>query len=286
MQPYYRRNNVTLYNANCHDILPLLETSSIGACVTDPPYMTTDLHFDKDGVSMRWIKDLIRIVNGNGYLALFAPVEMQAEIAKIWSMRFSGAWVKEKGGPRTASAKKPKNQWELYCVFAHPNHKISSLAWNKICLPGKPYRKIQHNSGHRRGGKDQLDRASTSAWTEEGYIASNDGTREQTDVIYAPMKGGMKHNERTSHPTQKPLKCMSTLVRWLTNPNDFVLDPFVGSGTTAIACIRQGRKFIGIEVNQDYINMAIERIDRELSQPKLLTTTEMTTSQSEQKALF
>lgn len=66
--------------------------------------------------------------------------------------------------------------------------------------------------------------------------------------------------ERLGHPTQKPIFLMEELIKIFTNKDDVVLDPFMGSGSTGIACIRQNRNFIGIELERDYYNMAYKRI--------------------------
>ncbi len=261
--------NVQLYLADCQAVLPLLSVGCVDAVITDPPYLSTDLHFDRVGMSLRWIDELLVSVMSNGYLALFAPILIQSAVAKVWSLRFTGCWLKEKGGMRTHSAKKPMNQWELYAVYAHPLHKISNLTWNHVFLPAKTYRKIQHNLGYKRGGKDQLDRSNTSTWTQEGYESINNGKRYQTDVIQGNTKGSMLIDERTEHPTQKPLNVMRTLVEWLTNPNDIVIDPFMGSGTTGVAAVMMGRKFIGIEISPEYFRISCKRIQEAQMQLRL-----------------
>lgn len=66
--------------------------------------------------------------------------------------------------------------------------------------------------------------------------------------------------ERTLHPTQKSLKVMEEIIKIHTNENDLILDPFMGSGTTGVACLLNKRKFVGIEVNIDYFKIAEDRI--------------------------
>ena len=257
---------ITLHHKNCLEILKTLPDASIDAVITDPPYLTTDLHFDKAGNALhnplQWVHELLRVVKPNGYLALFSPVEMQAQVAQIWSMRFSGAWVKPAGSMRTHSAKKPMNQWELYCVFAHPKHKVSELTWNKATYEtGKPWKKVKRNLGYKRDGKDQLDRSDTSAWTEEGYVGSSDGRRYYTDTLFGGQKAYMPMAERTIHPTQKPIAVVEVLVQWLTNSGETVLDPFMGSGTTGVAAKKFDRQFIGVECNHEYFCIARDRIE-------------------------
>jgi site-specific DNA-methyltransferase (adenine-specific) len=71
--------------------------------------------------------------------------------------------------------------------------------------------------------------------------------------------------EDRCHPTQKPLDLMLELVRLFSDPDELVLDPFAGSGTTAVACLRSGRRFIGSEIDQKYHALALERIAAERS---------------------
>lgn len=67
---------------------------------------------------------------------------------------------------------------------------------------------------------------------------------------------------RKNHPTEKPINLMKILVENSTQPNDLVLDPFMGSGTTGVACVNTGRKFIGIELDEKYFNIAQDRINQ------------------------
>jgi DNA modification methylase len=106
---------------------------------------------------------------------------------------------------------------------------------------------------------------SSVGFTQEGYVTKNNGRREMTDVLFGRSKGSMCHDERTDHPTQKPLEVLLTLVQWLTNEGDTVLDPFMGSGTTGVACVQTGRNFIGIEIDPGYFEIAKQRIEKEQS---------------------
>jgi len=71
------------------------------------------------------------------------------------------------------------------------------------------------------------------------------------------------------HPSPKPECVMLWLVRELTAPGETAIDPFMGSGTTGVACIRTGRKFLGVEIDRHYFNVARDRLERELAQPRL-----------------
>jgi len=73
----------------------------------------------------------------------------------------------------------------------------------------------------------------------------------------------------SGHFCEKPVPLMRLLIEKVTQPEKTILDPFMGSGTTGVACIRTRRKFIGIEISREYCDIAIERMERELSQPTL-----------------
>jgi DNA modification methylase len=83
------------------------------------------------------------------------------------------------------------------------------------------------------------------------------------DKIYRIMHGGVvnddKWGEKRHHPTQKPIRLMSRILEDYTDANDVVLDPYCGSGTTGVACIRTGRRFIGIELDPKYADIARRR---------------------------
>ena len=86
-----------------------------------------------------------------------------------------------------------------------------------------------------------------------------------SDVVQAPRTG----NEW--HPTEKPVQLMWHVTRWTA---DTILDPFMGSGTTGVACVRLGRKFIGIEIDEGYFDIACKRIEQAYAQPDLFVEAE------------
>lgn len=79
---------------------------------------------------------------------------------------------------------------------------------------------------------------------------------------------GATNSEREGHPTQKPLRVMEWCIGFLHNAHT-ILDPFMGSGTTGVACIKLGREFIGIEIEPKYFDIACRRIEEAWKQPRL-----------------
>jgi site-specific DNA-methyltransferase (adenine-specific) len=88
-------------------------------------------------------------------------------------------------------------------------------------------------------------------------------------VIRRYKKFPVKMDGGKVHPTQKPIEVMKWVVELATNPGDTILDPFMGSGTTGVACHLTGRNFIGIEIDPTYFDIAVKRIQDAQRQPLL-----------------
>lgn len=95
-----------------------------------------------------------------------------------------------------------------------------------------------------------------AAWCGTGRSRWNGGGRH--GVFICPKQAG---GERRVHETQKPTRLMREILQLFTNDGDLILDPFMGSGTTGVACVQLGRKFIGIEINEPYFDIACKRIE-------------------------
>jgi site-specific DNA-methyltransferase (adenine-specific) len=132
--------------------------------------------------------------------------------------------------------------------------------WDTTCFWIKPDASPRFNGqGPARGAE-----CIVTAWCGKGYRVWNGGG----------MRGVFTHNtngpnREGTHPTEKPLSLMKQLVSLFTQPEELVCDPFMGSGTTGIACLDLGRKFIGIERDEKYFDLACKRLEAAHRQPKL-----------------
>lgn len=104
-----------------------------------------------------------------------------------------------------------------------------------------------------------------TCWTPIAFYGKDifigKGSRPDAFIDYHPKREGFPH------PCEKPLSIMLWSINRFTKENEIILDPFMGSGTTGIACIRTGRRFIGIEISPEYFESAKRRIESELKQP-------------------
>jgi site-specific DNA-methyltransferase (adenine-specific) len=106
--------------------------------------------------------------------------------------------------------------------------------------------------------------------TEDAYGQESEHGESEWGNYPTTIIKAKNRDTTNSHPTEKPVNLMTYLVETYTNPGDTVLDCYAGSGTTAIACIRTGRKFVGIEKDVKHFETACERVANELAQGVLL----------------
>jgi len=149
------------------------------------------------------------------------------------------------------------------------------LAWEKVCMWGATYYSDRLPVGDwlvwDKRCSEQLDKM-FGASLEAAWIRGKGTTH-----VLRMMHGGVVNadsekgnNAKRMHPTQKPTRLMSWSMEIVgVEESETVLDPYMGSGTTGIACIRTGRRFVGIEKDPAHYATAVERIKRELSQGDL-----------------
>ena len=190
--------------------------------------------------------------------------------------------VKQRNGKRlyVTSNKHPQKDWDLTKMPLEYFEELKRVSKNQIIWGENYY-------GIFAGGRivwDKLNGESDQFGCEIAYCSIND----RTDIVYYmwsgmfqgvycgkdlrrawKQQGNKQLNEERIHPTQKPIKLMKRIVLGSTNEGDLVLDPFMGSGTTGVACIQLNRNFIGFEISPDYFAMAQKRINEAQAQKKL-----------------
>lgn len=117
---------------------------------------------------------------------------------------------------------------------------------------------------------NRISRNTTHKW---GNIAGHRPSHKEKFITefenYPTMTLEFPKDSENFHPTQKPVNLCRYLIRTYTNEGDTVLDNTMGSGTTGVACVKEKRNFIGIELNEEYFKIAKQRIENEESQPTL-----------------
>ena len=229
----------TLYNDDCLKILKSIKDKSIDLIVTDPPYEITDT---KGGGSINKVKHMVvtmcelrenKIDKGYNFS------EVHAELVRIMKNINIYIWCNKIQIPQLLDfyVGNLKCKFDILCwhkTNALPTYKNKYLTDTEYCLY------------FRKGGY-----CDPSA-TDERY--------ENAKTFYiSPLN--QKDKKQYNHPTIKPLDLIEKFIKNSSHKGDIVLDCFMGSGTTGVACKKLERDFIGIEINKDYYEIAKNRIE-------------------------
>jgi DNA modification methylase len=212
VKPRYQDDKVTLYCADCRDVLPLLR--GVDAVVTDPPY----------GIAHK----------SHGQIFLSAT-----EINGDEDLKATTALLKAVNGTPI-------------CVFASPYNPIP-FKWRSLLVWYK---------GPQVGGGGDM----ATCWKRDFElvcVANNKPLNGKRDSSLLNFPADVQ--KPTGHFCEKPVDLMVYLIEKLTNTGGLVLDSFMGSGTTGVACLQTGRQFIGVEIDPYWYDVAERRIRRELT---------------------
>ena len=235
--------NATLYCGDCFSILPELDIQT-DAVVTDPPYGVTDCDWDNP-IPLDTFWDIIECrTKLTANYCLFATMKFAVNLVnskRRW-FRYDLIWQKNNKVGFLNSRLMPLRNHETILVFGRPGYQKSAV-----------YNPQKSNGG--RAGIKTVNHKS-SIYREQGeYIHVSDGSLHPCSVLSFKSE-----KDKGLHPTIKPVALMEWLVRTYTNKNNLIIDPFMGSGSTGVACVMHNRQFIGIERDKKYFDIACERI--------------------------
>ncbi len=219
----------------------------VDAIITDPPFGTTQNKWDSVIPLDKMWQRLNKLIKPNGVIVLFAqtPFDKILGASNISKLKYEWIWEKTQATGHLNAKKMPMKAHENILVF------YSKLP---TCSPQKTQGHKPMNSGVRRSS---LKNENYNEINKIDLPFGGDTDRFPRSVLQ------FKSDKQKSylHPTQKPVALMEYLVKTYTNENELVLDFTMGSGTTGVACKNLGRRFVGIELDEGYFNIAKERID-------------------------
>ncbi|MFN7301805.1 MAG: DNA-methyltransferase [Bacteroidota bacterium] len=224
----------------------------VDAVVTDPPYAMTDLEWDKAFDIGRWW-DLVEAVTGKGKATvLTASQPFTSLMVMSRRSRFRTEWIwKKNAGSNFATTKwHPMKEHESVLVFGD-----GPTTYNPIKQPRSSPLKAGYTNTSNTGKR----KAYSGVMVNKGFTVTDGEMR-------VPSSVQQWNRERGHHPNQKPVEMFGYFIRTYSNEGETVLDPFMGSGTTGVACVKTGRKFIGIELDPAYCEIAKQRIEKALSE--------------------
>ena len=233
-----------LYNGDCLEIMKDIPDKSIDSIICDLPYGTTKCKWDVIIPFEPLWEQYNRVIKDNGAIVLFGnePFTSALICSNLKGFKYRWDWNKKIPSGMSYCKYRPMQQVEDICIFTKKGEKT---------LYNPQF--IKRNKPIKGGGMKESDSAFTEGYKalKKTYIYKNPTTLIEFDKV---RKGSL-------HPTQKPVALLEYLIKTYTNEGGMILDNCMGSGSTGIACINTNRRFIGIELDSNYYNIAKQRID-------------------------
>lgn len=236
--------DVQLYNDDCLWIMDSIPDHSIDLILCDLPYGTTQNKWDIMLPLEKLWEQYMRISKGAIVLHAAQPFTSLLVSSNLKHFKYDWIWEKTKATGHLNAKKQPLRNKEDILVFYK-----KQPTYNPQMTQGEPYK--------NKAGKDHNSQSSmTGSYGKySNYRPDNEGTRYPKQILkFNVVQRG------TLHPTEKPVALLEYLIKTYTNPGDLVLDNCMGSGSTGEAALRTGRKFIGIEKDKDFFDIASNRI--------------------------
>jgi site-specific DNA-methyltransferase (adenine-specific) len=230
--------SVRIINDDVMDGLATLESESVDCIVTDPPYGETHLEWDK--VPAGWMAECRRVLRRTGSMWVFGSLRSHknADLSG-WQIAQDVIWEKHNGS--NAFADRFRRVHEIAMHLYRADAKWAEVYKQPLFMNDARARVVKRKKPPPQWGE----------FRDHSYKSEDGGPRLMRSVMfYRSCKG------EADHPTQKPEAVMMPLIEYSCAPGGLVLDPFIGSGTTARAALQIGRRCIGIEINARYAEMA------------------------------
>lgn len=257
-------NEVVL--ADCFEAMKLIQDNSIDCIITDPPYGTTALEWDKELNFDKFWDEIKRIRKDKSVIIIFGsePFSSKLRLSNINEYRYDWVWNKVTAANIFNIKNRPFKTHENIMIFSdsanftfNPQRTMRS----EKSLQRSPIGKI----GIRKAG-DKLTHYGGNSKAQD-ICLSIDGTKHPIDILEfskSEVPDGEVRFSGYTHPTRKPLNLIRYLVQTYSKEGDILLDPFMGSWTTARACKDLGRDFIGFELEKEFCEKGEKRLEQEV----------------------
>lgn len=252
---------------DCLEVMRRMEAGSVDAVITDLPYGKLS-NYRWDCVipfEPMWAA-LGRVLRPGGTFVTTSaqPFTSALIMSNLEWFKYELVWRKSTVTGFLHAKNQPMRAHENIVVFSSGANNHKSLARNRMTYnpqmrEGAPY--VKRNNPETKFRWNKMHRPSN----QHSTVEVNTGTRYPTSVVEFPSG-----NHGSVHPTQKPVSLYEYLVSTYTNGDETVLDICTGSGTTGVACVQAGRRFIGIEIDPGYADIARARIAKAAEQARQL----------------
>lgn len=241
----FKNDNLWLMKGDCLERMKEIPDGSVDMILTDPPYGTTACKWDSIVPLEPMWEQLKRIIKPNGAIVMTAAQPFTSALVMSNPKMFHHQWIWDKkfAANFPQAKRQPLRTHEDILVFG-----LTPKYYPQMIKRDTPIKKGANKGARIFGG--------------ESGLAREDYDKKVYDEKYPDtiLKFSSRSEARGLHPTQKPVALMEYLIKTYTNENETVLDFTCGSGTTGVACANTGRKFIGIELDDNYFEIAKNRV--------------------------
>lgn len=238
-------NKYELYKGDCLELMKDIPDKSIDMILCDLPYGTTRNKWDSIIPLDKLWSEYCRIIKDNGAVVLFAqtPFDKVLGVSNLKMLKYEWIWEKTAATGHLNAKKMPMKAHENILVFYK---KLPTYNPQKTTGHTPVHSYIKHQDDGSNYGKTKVG-------------ISGGGSTERYPRSVQIFKSDKQ--KVALHPTQKPIDLLQYLIKTYTNEGEIVLDNCMGSGSTGVACLNTNRKFIGIELDDKYFDIATERIE-------------------------
>lgn len=249
---------IQLIHGDCLTEMAKIPAGSVDMVLADPPYGTTQCKWDSIiPLEPMWTQ-LKRLIKPNGVIVLMAqtPFDKVLGVSNISMLKYEWIYEKTSATGHFNANKAPLKAHENALVFSEDENDH----WNMLVF----YKKLPIYTPKKTEG--HLRKTSRKSLKNSECYGNNTRVTEYNSTSRYPrsvQRFASDKQKLSLHPTQKPVALMKYLIETYSNEGDTVLDFTMGSGTTGVACNETGRGFIGIELDEQYFNIAKQRINFE-----------------------
>ena len=249
-----KNENVELFQGDCMKIMPKISDNSIDMVRCDLPFGITSLTWDSTlSFTDLWYQ-YNRIVKDGGIVALFSAGDFTIDLIMSNRKQFKYKLIWKKNVPTGMSSAKyrPMKYYEEICIFQIGK---GNSTYNPILKPRVGQHKECYRYEHYCSDNNHIQLKKIKKRYEPNWVQPSDVL--EFDVV--PNRNGKLH------PTQKPVELLEWLIKTYSNEGQVILDNCCGSCSTGIACLNTKRKFIGIELDEQYFHVAERRMEDQLN---------------------
>ena len=243
-----------LINGDCLSVMDKLieQNIKVDAIITDPPYQTTNCAWDSIIPFNDMWHRINQLVNTNNVIVLFSSQPFTSKLILSNESLFKQEliWCKPDSADFVNAKNRHMKAHENIIIFSQGN--IANGCKNKITY--NPQNLIEKNLKRKVCKKPEIIGERRNQDNKE-YLQKY--TNYPLSHLYFKRDN---YGNKTLHPTQKPIELMEYLIKTYTNENELVLDFTAGSFSTGVACQNTNRRFIGIELEEKYYNIGVERM--------------------------